>query len=53
MQEDPKGTFQWEKDREISIFVPSTYRSNISLHSALLFEFSRAKMQWVYDFMNL
>ena len=40
-----KGTFQSEKVREISIFVPSTNRSNISLHTALLFEFSRTKSQ--------
>ena len=41
-----KGTFQSEKNREISIFVPSTYKSNISLHSALLFEFSRSKINF-------
>ena len=39
-----KGTFQSEKNREIFIFVPSTNRSNISLHTALLFEFSRTKI---------
>ena len=39
-----KGTFKSEKNREISIFVPSTYRSNISLHTALLFEFLRSKI---------
>ena len=39
-----KGTFKSEKNHEISIFVPSTYRSNISLHTALLFEFSRSKI---------
>ena len=33
-----------KENREISIFVPSTYRSNISLHTALLFEFSRSKI---------
>ena len=39
-----KGMFKSEEILEISIFVPSTNRSNISLHSALLFEFSRAKV---------
>ena len=34
-----KGTFLREKNREISIFVPSPHRSNISLHSAVSFEF--------------
>ena len=42
--EHSKGTFKSEKNREISIFVPSTYRSNILLHTALLFEFLRSKI---------
>ena len=46
-----KGTFQSEKNREISIFVPSTNRSNISLHTALLFEFSRTKINLKVSFL--
>jgi hypothetical protein len=46
-----KGTFQSEKVSEISIFVLSTNRSNISLHTALLFEFSRTKINLKASFL--
>ena len=47
-----KGTFYSERNCEISNFVPSTYRSNISLHSVCSFEFLRAFEIW-NDFWTL
>ena len=46
-----KGTFYTERNREISNFVPSTYRSNISLHSVCSFEFLRTfwNLEWLLD----